>query len=593
MQIDEGEDRPRFFMPGHCIIIHPYAGPRLSWDVYVILLLIYTVFQVPAAIAFEQQVFSEPMGLAELIVTWIVDASFWADMLLNFRTAVVDPNSDSHTQLKFITDWKIIAKWYFKGWFWIDLLGSIPTSLVELILSSETASATASGDVESLNVFKLGRMARLVRLFKLLRLARLGRWNRLISKAKDTLAMNPGHMRIIKCVMFVMVLAHLFACGLYALVTFETEYERTWASDVTTVIPGLGVVVLHCPVPREGDDTNNTRIGWRLPTSLGHTFDEPADKSIRRVVLCWQADGPYSGQYLEEASAYAKYVISLYVTFTTLTTVGYGDITMRTSPELIFGITMMAAGASTFAVVVGNMAAVLGKLDVRARIFKEHMEDLDDFMHQENLPLDLRFRTRTFFDYMFNHSRDIPESIGELSTSLRTDVAMHLYNDLITTVPFFRECGRAFLTEVILRLRSQTLSPGDFLYEAGEAGDCMFFLVKGSVEVVLDERLGVYAELREGCYFGENCVLGLSATRPLSVRGCAWCSLFFLTQEALEDCLVQHPEAHEHFRRLVISQTVEKAVSLAIKRLKMKQLMEANPDDPKVSFGTRLGLFWH
>jgi hypothetical protein len=27
------------------------------------------------------------------------------------------------------------------------------------------------------------------------------------------------------------------------------------------------------------------------------------------------------------------------------------------------------------------------------------MEDLDDFMHQENLPLDLRFRTRAFFEY--------------------------------------------------------------------------------------------------------------------------------------------------------------------------------------------------
>jgi hypothetical protein len=32
-----------------------------------------------------------------------------------------------------------------------------------------------------------------------------------------------------------------------------------------------------------------------------------------------------------------KYIVSLYVTFTTLTTVGYGDITMKTTPELIYG----------------------------------------------------------------------------------------------------------------------------------------------------------------------------------------------------------------------------------------------------------------
>jgi hypothetical protein len=93
------------------------------------------------------------------------------------------------------------------------------------------------------------------------------------------------------------------------------------------------------------------------------------------------------------------------------------------------------------------------------------MEDLDDFMHQENLPLDLRFRTRAFFEYRYNHSRDIPQSIEELSLSLRSEVALHLYNDLITTVPFFCNCGKEFLTDIILRLKAQTLSPGDYLYE--------------------------------------------------------------------------------------------------------------------------------
>jgi len=171
---------------------------------------------------------------------------------------------------------------------------------------------------------------------------------------------------------------------------------------------------------------------------------------------------------LPEAEPPIKYLISLYVTFTTLTTVGYGDITMQTTPELCFGIFMMALGASTFAVVVGNMAALLGKMDMRATAFKERMEDLDDFMHQENLPLDLRFRTRAFFEYGYNHSRDIPSSINELSKSLQTEVALHLYHDLITSVPFFCDCGKDFLTEIILKLKAQTLSPGDYLYEVRE-----------------------------------------------------------------------------------------------------------------------------
>lgn len=48
------------------------------------------------------------------------------------------------------------------------------------------------------------------------------------------------------------------------------------------------------------------------------------------------------------------------------------------------------------------------------------------------------------------------------------------------------------MTEVILRIKSQTLSPADFLYEEGEIGDSMFFLIKGCVEVVLDEHKYVF-----------------------------------------------------------------------------------------------------
>ena len=58
----------------------------------------------------------------------------------------------------------------------------------------------------------------------------------------------------------------------------------------------------------------------------------------------------------------------------------------------------------------------------------------------------------------------------------------------LDAVPFFKDCGKEFLTEVILRIKSQTLSPADFLYEEGETGDSMFFLIKGCVEVVLDEH---------------------------------------------------------------------------------------------------------
>jgi hypothetical protein len=105
------------------------------------------------------------------------------------------------------------------------------------------------------------------------------------------------------------------------------------------------------------------------------------------------------------------------------------------------------------------------------------------------------------------------------------------------------------------------------LAQAGEFGDSMYFLIKGSVEVEVDGQNGVYAELKEGAYVGETCVLGIADTRPVTVRAINWCNLFCLTMDALEDCLTRHPEAQVHFMQLAVSATAEKAVQGAIEKL--------------------------
>jgi hypothetical protein len=47
----------------------------------------------------------------------------------------------------------------------------------------------------------------------------------------------------------------------------------------------------------------------------------------------------------------------------------------------------------------------------------------------------------------------------------------------------------------------------------------------------------------------------------------SWCNIFCLNQEALEDCIADHPEAQDHFVRLAAIQTAEKTVTKAATRL--------------------------
>ena len=58
-----------------------------------------------------------------------------------------------------------------------------------------------------------------------------------------------------------------------------------------------------------------------------------------------------------------KYSIALYFTIQTITTVGYGDISLVNNFERIFSFTMMIAGVILFSAVNGSLIAILTSID--------------------------------------------------------------------------------------------------------------------------------------------------------------------------------------------------------------------------------------
>ena len=76
--------------------------------------------------------------------------------------------------------------------------------------------------------------------------------------------------------------------------------------------------------------------------------------------------------------------------------------------------------------------------------------------------------------------------------------------DLVARVPFFSEVGAIAITDIVARLRSRSFPEGATVIRKGAAGDSMFFIVSGGVEVILGERTRT---LKDGDFFGEMALL--------------------------------------------------------------------------------------
>lgn len=77
----------------------------------------------------------------------------------------------------------------------------------------------------------------------------------------------------------------------------------------------------------------------------------------------------YRKALLDESMA-TQYIAAYYWAFQTLTTVGYGDISPMTTPEMIISIFWMLTGVGFYSFTIGNLSNILSNIDKRASILK-------------------------------------------------------------------------------------------------------------------------------------------------------------------------------------------------------------------------------
>ncbi len=75
----------------------------------------------------------------------------------------------------------------------------------------------------------------------------------------------------------------------------------------------------------------------------------------------------------------------------------------------------------------------------------------------------------------------------------------------VSKVPFFAALGPAAIADVTHMLRTMDLPARTMIIRKGQAGDCMYFIAAGEVEVDLP---GKKVQLGEGAFFGEMALLG-------------------------------------------------------------------------------------
>jgi voltage-gated potassium channel len=111
----------------------------------------------------------------------------------------------------------------------------------------------------------------------------------------------------------------------------------------------------------------------------------------------------------------------------------------------------------------------------------------------------------------------------------------------VSKVPFFAALGPSAIADVTHMLRTMDLPPRTMIIRKGQAGDCMYFIADGEVEVDLP---GKKVKLGEGAFFGEMALLG-NNLRSANIVTTRLSKLLVLDLVDFRMLMARHPDLAE------------------------------------------------
>uniref|UniRef100_A0A2K5I466 Ion transport domain-containing protein n=1 Tax=Colobus angolensis palliatus TaxID=336983 RepID=A0A2K5I466_COLAP len=99
-----------------------------------------------------------------------------------------------------------------------------------------------------------------------------------------------------------------------------------------------------------------------------------------------QIGKPYNSSGLGGPSIKDKYVTALYFTFSSLTSVGFGNVSPNTNSEKIFSICVMLIGSLMYASIFGNVSAIIQRLYSGTARYHTQMLRVREFIRFHQIP---------------------------------------------------------------------------------------------------------------------------------------------------------------------------------------------------------------
>lgn len=270
---------------------------------------------------------------------------------------------------------------------------------------------------------------------------------------------------------------------------------------------------------------------------------------VHLVACGWIALG--SGTAGIDADPMLTYVKGVYWAFTTLTTVGYGDISAKSVPQMLYACLTQVAGVGVFGFILSNVASMLTRADAARERHMDNLDKIETFMRTHSIAGDLKSKTRAYYHYLWTSKKGYQDQslLEGLPNKLQSELFLFINKSIIEKVPFLKGASPELIEALMNKLEPRIFVPGEKIFKAGDPGDALYLIQSGEVEILTPD-LKTIARLGDGAFFGEMALL-TEKPRNATARAVRYCDTYLIHRESFNEVTRTYPDFLVHMKEVM------------------------------------------
>jgi voltage-gated potassium channel len=206
-----------------------------------------------------------------------------------------------------------------------------------------------------------------------------------------------------------------------------------------------------------------------------------------------------------EASVASVYLEALYWVTSIVTTIGGGGYIPQSNEEYVYTIFVQLSGVILFAYILATVFYYYRRKDPTTTSYLDNINKVRALSRFRGLPKNIQAELMDYFTYQWRNRLGFNEadSLMGIPDRLKSDVALHLKKDMLEKVDIFKKADENLLKNIAGNVEPGTLNPGDILFESGDTGQSMYFVVTGVLVATDQRREKVFGTFHVGEFFGE------------------------------------------------------------------------------------------